>query len=187
MRKRILNSALTLALFILVLAATATAQSAISPEKRALIKEMMVVTDVQKSGDVMMKAVVDRFENEAPTQIAQRVNALTDLTPQEREKMTRELTEGNTRFTKRFRELTEKLDWSQLLEQLMMPIIDKYYTEDDLKNMIAFYKTPTGKKVLEVMPQMMTDILFKSDEIIRPKFEAIAKQILDEEKKRLQQ
>jgi hypothetical protein len=188
MHKRILKRGMTLALFILGLAATATAQATISTEKRALIKEMIAVTDVQKAGDLMMEAMVDQFEKSAPQRIAQSVNGMPDLTPQEREKMLREMTADNARFTKRFRELTqEKLNWSQLVEQLMYPIVDKYYTEDDLKNLIAFYKSPTGRKVLEVMPQMMAEVLVRSDELIRPKFEEISKQILEEEKKRLQE
>jgi hypothetical protein len=66
----------------------------------------------------------------------------------------------------------------------MYPVVDKYYTEDDLKNLIAFYKSPTGRKVLEVMPQMMGDIMVRTNEIIKPRFDEISRQILDEEKKK---
>jgi hypothetical protein len=185
MHKGTLKLAFATALLIIGLAATTTAQSTISAEKRALIKEMMAATDVQKVGDEMMKAMLDQFERDAPEQIAQSVNAMQDLKPQEREKMLQDMTADNARLVKRFRELIkEKLDWSQLMDQLMYPIVDKYYTEDDLKNLIAFYKSPTGKKVLETMPQMMTDIMVRSNEIIKPKFDEISKQILDEEKKR---
>lgn len=190
MHKRILKSALTIALLMTGLAATATAQGTIqgtiTAEKRALIKEMIAITETQKTGEMMMKAMIDQFEKEAPQRIAQSVNALPDLTPQEREKMRQDLAADDARLVKRFQDLIkEKLDWAQLMEQLMYPIADKYYTEDDLKNLIAFYKSPTGKKVLEAMPQMMTDIMVRSNEIIKPKFDEIAKQILDEEKKRL--
>lgn len=34
----------------------------------------------------------------------------------------------------------------------MFPIYNKYYTTDDLKGLIVFYKTPLGKKTIEVMP-----------------------------------
>lgn len=182
-----LKSTLLLILSLVGLATTpVSAQSTISPEKRALIKEMIRVTDVQKTGDLMMKAAMDQFEQEAPERISDSVNAMADLTPQEREKMRKEMADDTARFTKRFRELIkERVNWPQLIEQLMYPVVDKYYTEDDLKNMIEFYKSPTGRKVLDVMPQMMTDIMVRSNEIIKPKFDEIAKQILDEEKKRL--
>ena len=186
MHKRILKSALTIALLITGLAATAVAQGTISAEKRALIKEMLAATDMQKSGDAMMKTMLDQFEKDTPQRIAASVNALPDLTPQEREKMIREITADNTRVLKRSRELmTEKINWAQLMDELMYPIMDKYYTEEDLKTLIAFYKSPTGRKVLETMPQMMTDIMLRSMEIMKPKIDEISKQILEEEKKRL--
>ena len=185
MHSRILKSVLTLALLLLGLSTTASAQNTISPEKRALIKEMVIATDVQKMSDVMMKATMDQLENDSPRRIAESVNTMPDLTPAERKKMIREMTDSNARFTKRFRELMkEKLDWVQMVEELIYPIVDKYYTEDDLKNMIVFYKSPTGRKVLEVMPQMMTEMMIRSEEVIRPKIEGIAKQILEEEAKR---
>lgn len=36
----------------------------------------------------------------------------------------------------------------------MAPIYQKYYTEKDLKDMIAFYDTPLGKKMATVQPQL---------------------------------
>jgi uncharacterized protein len=186
MRNRILKTALIMAALVVGLAATAAAQETISAEKRALIKEMIMVTDVEKTGDLMLKAMIAQFENEAPERIAESVNARTDLTPQERQKLRQEMAVEAARFTKRFSELVrEKLNWPQLMEQLMYPVVNKYYTEDDLKNMIAFYKSPTGRKVIEVMPQMMTDVMARSNEIVKPQFDKIAQQILDEERKRL--
>lgn len=188
MHRRILKSVLTLALLILGLSATASAQNTITPEKRALIKEMIVATDVQKMSDAMMKATMDQLENDTPRRVADSVNSMSDLTPEERKKLIQKMTDDSARFTKRFRELMkEKLDWVQLIEELMYPIVDKYYTEDDLKNMIVFYKSPTGRKVLEVMPQMMTEMMIRSEEIIRPKVEGIARQVLEEEEKRPKQ
>lgn len=187
MHSMILRNAFFLTVLITGLAATTLAQNTISAEKRALIKEMIVATDVQKTGDVMMKAMIDQFEADAPERISESVGSIPDLTGPEREKMRREMAADAARLSKRFRELIkEKLDWNQLIEQFIYPVVDKYYTEDDLRNLIAFYKSPTGRKVLEVMPQMMTDIMLRSNEVIKPKFDEISKQILEEEKKRLQ-
>jgi uncharacterized protein len=188
MPTKVIKSALVLALFIAGWSVTAIAQSTISPEKRALIKEMIEATDVQKTGDTMIKAIIDQMEKDAPQRVTEIVNARTDLTPQEREKMILEVTAADARFTRRFRELLkEKLNWPQMMDELLYPIVDKYYTEDDLRNIIAFYKSPTGRKMLADMPQMMTDIILKSEEIVRPKVMEISKQILDEEAKRHRQ
>lgn len=41
---------------------------------------------------------------------------------------------------------------SEDLVNLIVPIYDKYYTEDDIDQLISFYKTPIGKKVIETLP-----------------------------------
>ena len=40
------------------------------------------------------------------------------------------------------------------LTDLIIPIYDKYYTEDDIDQLIAFYNTPVGKKMVEVLPSI---------------------------------
>ncbi|WP_407481721.1 DUF2059 domain-containing protein [Elizabethkingia meningoseptica] len=39
-------------------------------------------------------------------------------------------------------------------EELLIPVYSKYYTEKELDDVIAFYKTPTGQKVIKTMPEM---------------------------------
>jgi hypothetical protein len=41
----------------------------------------------------------------------------------------------------------------QLFEQLI-PLYAKYYSEADIDALIAFYRTPTGRKVIETMPAL---------------------------------
>ena len=38
------------------------------------------------------------------------------------------------------------------LVNLIIPIYDKYYTEDDIDQLTSFYNTPTGKKMIETLP-----------------------------------
>lgn len=46
----------------------------------------------------------------------------------------------------------------QLINRLM-PIYDKYLTDEDIKQLIAFYRTPVGKKIISVSPQIASDSL----------------------------
>lgn len=179
-----LKSVLTIALLVCGLATAANAQDNISPEKRVLIKEIIVLNDFQKNMDAMMNFFMDSSEKEALKHITEQVNAEKDLAPKERERRVRELTEDTTRFNNRFKELMrQKLNLPQLMEQIIYSIYDKYFTEDDLKTMVAFYKSPAGIKLREVMPKMATDVMLKTQEVIGPKLDEIFKQIMEEEKK----
>ncbi len=39
----------------------------------------------------------------------------------------------------------------------LVPIYDRYYTEDDLKELVTFYKGPTGQKAISVTPKIMQE------------------------------
>ena len=43
------------------------------------------------------------------------------------------------------------------LNELMIPVFKKYYTQAEVKEIIAFYETQTGKKLAETTPIMMID------------------------------
>lgn len=53
-------------------------------------------------------------------------------------------------FWTRFR---KKIKSDDLTNQIA-PIYGKYYTKDDLKQIIAFYNTPIGRKMIAVTPQI---------------------------------
>lgn len=64
-----------------------------------------------------------------------------------------------TSYKSAYPQMDEKL-WQDILNSFneeglikqIIPIYDKYYTEDDIDQLIAFYKTPIGKKTVEVLP-----------------------------------
>lgn len=41
---------------------------------------------------------------------------------------------------------------SDELIQLIVPIYDRYFTHEEIKDIIKFYETPTGKKMVENLP-----------------------------------
>lgn len=51
----------------------------------------------------------------------------------------------------------EKEFTSDTFQNMVIPIYKKYYSEDDVKQLIAFYKSPIGKKVTASTPQIMQE------------------------------
>ncbi|MGM8362547.1 DUF2059 domain-containing protein [Flavobacterium sp. ARAG 55.4] len=43
------------------------------------------------------------------------------------------------------------------ITNMIIPIYDKYYTENDIDQLIAFYNSPIGKKMIATMPQVMQE------------------------------
>ena len=55
-------------------------------------------------------------------------------------------------------------------------IYARHFTAAELRDMLAFYKTPTGQKTLKVMPQLMSDTLA----MIMPQMQGLQAQIITE-------
>lgn len=43
------------------------------------------------------------------------------------------------------------------LEDLILPLYHKYYTEKDIDDLIVFYKSPVGIKTTKILPQIMLE------------------------------
>jgi len=72
----------------------------------------------------------------------------------------------------------QKEDMDYLMD-LLIPVYYKYYTLKDLKEIIAFYKTPIGKKMNANTPQ----IAVESVAVIQPFIERISKRFMDQMQK----
>jgi len=45
----------------------------------------------------------------------------------------------------------------EILVDLVVPVYDKYLTHQEIKELIAFYDTPLGKKLISVQPMIVRD------------------------------
>jgi hypothetical protein len=53
-------------------------------------------------------------------------------------------------------EFRKELKSGELID-LLVPLYDKYLSEEDLDVLIAFYSTPTGQKLIKVLPDIMKE------------------------------
>lgn len=47
---------------------------------------------------------------------------------------------------------------TQQLLEIAMPVYDKYYSDDEIKQLIQFYATPIGQKMLTVTPKVLSEL-----------------------------
>lgn len=55
--------------------------------------------------------------------------------------------------TKFWEEFSKSINPEDLVN-LMIPVYEKFYSEEDIDNIISFYNTPTGKKMIQVLPDL---------------------------------
>ena len=65
-----------------------------------------------------------------------------------------------TEFWDSFKEKAKKED----LINLVTPIYEKYYTHDEIKQIIKFYETPVGQKTIKVLPNITQESMIAGQE-----------------------
>jgi hypothetical protein len=180
------RAAFVLCLMLMSFAAAAKAQDTISPAKRELIKELLSLTGGQKNTEAILNSMLDQNERNLPALLSQTASKNLNLTASEQVAFQEKLRESMIRASKRFRELfQQRVNFVQLMEDISFSLNDKYFSESELRDLVEFYKSPTGKKTIEILPQLLTESMTKTSEVLLPKVQQIIDELLEEEMQRL--
>ncbi|ATC87181.1 MULTISPECIES: DUF2059 domain-containing protein [Pseudoalteromonas] len=78
--------------------------------------------------------------------------------------------------------LKTEMSWAKM-QPMMISVYDKHFSEQEIADMLAFYKTDTGQKILEKMPVVMQESMQMSQSLMKdamPKIQTLAQQLSDE-------
>ena len=186
MLKKKLSSLIILAILVLFsLPIKLNAEEVTIPAKTALIKELLEITEVKKMSDNVMNTMLIQMDNSYPQIFSQMIKEA-GVPENKRGELEKQFNYSRLRFSQRFREVfQQRLNLGETIEQIYYPLYDKYFTGDELRNLILFYKSPVGEKFIKIMPELMQDAMQKSNELLNPKITQLVNEILQEEKKRL--
>ena len=137
---------LTLVIMLLAPCGSALGRSAPSAEKQEDIRRLMEVMGAGQMGLQMMN---------------QMLGPMKEMMPEVPEEIW-------TRFI-------AKVDPGELTE-LIVPIYAEYFTHDEIKGLLAFYRTPLGKKVIATMPAIMQESMVAGQKW----GEQLAQEVVDE-------
>jgi len=183
MDSRMIKTGLALALVLFGSWAGARAQETISPEKRALIKELLDLTGGTKNIKLMLESTLQQQEKDLPVILAQSRPQQKDRTLQEQEGEERRITEASLRIGRRMREVYERINYAKAIEDLSASIFAKHFNESELKDWIAFYQSPRGKKTIELMPVIFAETIASTSEILLPQLQKLMTEVIAEEMK----
>jgi len=134
--KRFLSCLFALALTSNLYAQSSNASSEVSQEKRDAIIQLMEITGAADMGKQMAELMSQ--------QMAQGLRqARPDIPPR--------AFEISTEVAMSI--VTEELD-SGRFQNMIVPLYDKYFTMDEIQELLAFYRTEIGAKTIAVMPQL---------------------------------
>jgi hypothetical protein len=143
--------------------------------KRELISELLHVIDAKGLTQASFDAVFATLRglNEQP-----RVNDL----PEEYRAQFEEQEKAEQEKLKRFRErLFTRMDYQKYAEEAYVPLFDEHFTADELKELIAFFKTKPGQKLVTIMPSIGVGGLAQGKSLLMKATEETSQEIDKEE------
>lgn len=165
----------------------ATASLSLTPAKRALILELLKMTDADKQVEMIINQLTLSHQKRYPSLLAQAINAAPNLSEEKKKELIASAQEQSVRSSERLRQLfVQRIDLSQVMQEVALQVYDKNFTESEMQDIITFYKTPTGKKTLQALPAVMSESMEMTTALITPPLGEIMKQVLEEERARLQ-
>jgi hypothetical protein len=167
----------------------APAQAPITPEKKALIKEVLALLNVDNAVGAIANQFMDQFQQSALILIKSDLREWIQaqkVSPAEKKRLEAAMDESAQRILTRLRdEFPKRIDLGEILEIITMEIYDKFFTEAELKDLLAFYKSPTGRKFIAILPQISAEMLPRLEQLMDPPAALLATELLEDEIKRL--
>src|SRR5690242_18329063 len=95
-------------------------QENISPEKKALVMELMEVTNSKKNSEALLNSMFDGMEKQMPDMVwSSLAESVKDLTPADQKIIRDQMTASMIRANQRFRELfSQRVDFTRLVTDI---------------------------------------------------------------------
>lgn len=186
--KNILVSTLGISVFIVLGSFATAAQPALNAEKLALIKEFLVVTNAKKMAADSSDMMLGLQASETQKLIDSLIDEDKSLSPEMKADVRRIAEASAEKSNARVREFfSKRMDLGELIEEVSIPVYDKHFTEQQMRDLITFYKTPTGKRMIEVTPQLTMELMTAMMGKMIPKLQEFMKEAAESELKILKE
>ncbi len=83
--------------------------------------------------------------------------------------------------------LMQKINFNEMVNEIASTLYDKYFTLEEIRDLNAFYKSPTGQKALKTMTPIAADTMQIMQEQLMPKLMIVFKEITDEDRAEIEQ
>jgi hypothetical protein len=155
---------------LLVAALAVTSFAATEPNPSQRQRELIETLLALSNSEALQRSVMDSMFAEIQKQLVDAAG------PEEAE-------EAAELFTI-FRERVAKVDLQAPMHEATIRTYAKYFTETELADLVAFYRSPTGRKQIEVMPQLLQEQMQSGVQYLSPKIDEAMRDAMREQEKR---
>lgn len=168
---------------IAFLTSTAYSQQAseISAEKKAVIAEIIKITNAEEQTKEVVEKMFEQSEAMYPVLIDSMIESEKNLSAAEKARIKNELVAKTADMQKRFNQkFINSINFPEFLDQVFYSLYDKFFSVEELNDLLAFYKTPTGQKFNSVMPELSAESIRLTQIYLLPKIDGLMKELMEE-------
>lgn len=160
----------------------ARSQDKVSAESTALVKELIEVTGGKKQFDDIMTGIISVQRDQSAEMLNELFKNDKGIRPTDKKILADMVAESVERITVKAQDFfTTKFDFDKFISDVFVPAYTKHFTDDELRDLIKFYHTPTGQKATREMPQMMTETTVAVTKNILPALMEFLTKAVDQE------
>jgi len=156
--------------------------TAASENKQELILEILSAAADDQTAAWMIQVFLVKLRPAYRDMIAEIMKTEQGLTEEEKALLVERLDDFE-QFAERFSTLLpERLDFESVRTTVYAPLWERHFDEQELREIAAFYKSPTGQKVLRVMPGMMEEGMEATFRVTQPRVMEVVGAVLAEQR-----
>jgi hypothetical protein len=171
-----------------VIFAQVSAQTSVNAEKQAAIKELLTIMNSQVKVSDLLAMVDAQAERISETSLEAMIAEDKTITPNDKKLLEEIALKDAINMSRRYTEKAgQKINLEGVVNEITVAIYEKNFTLEEINDLVVFYKSATGQKLLKATPLMFADIMNLMTEKFVPKMMKATKETQDEMKKELEQ
>ena len=164
-------------------------QAPITPEKKALIKELLELMNVAYNSQAVSSQITEQLQPLMASLISNRLREWVqeqNLALAEQKRVEAPVDESVQRIMTSIRvEFPKRINYGELVEKVAIEIYHRHFTVDEVKDLIVFYKTPTGQKLIKLLPQITAEMMSGGERLLAPQLTELITELVTDELMRL--
>ncbi len=136
--------------------------------KANLIEEYLVITEAENTIEEALRLAFEQSDDQIAESLGYSAGDLEEMDAEGKLEYAEAIASQKRMMSKLVDRLLARVDLKALTREVSVPVLDRYYAEADLRSLIAFYKTPTGQKLVENQARIGIDIQFATQKVLMP-------------------
>lgn len=171
-----------LAIIFLSSIAFSQQETEVSADKKAVIAEIIIVTKADVQSKEIIEKMLAQMETMYPVIIESLIAKQEGMSEAEKSKIKAELIEKNATFNKKFtQKFVGAINFQDYINEVFYPLYDKFFTVEELKQLLAFYKSPIGQKFNSISPEFSAESIKMAQNYLLPRIDGIMKELMTED------